>query len=133
MMSPGGAAHVPQLFPGLSAHSFQYQRAAQIDQQIHAAEIVVIHGGNWPQPWFFGPSQWRHGRPRSFIGSGTGEFVGGKGRFVGKGEFVAMDERARNEIRLAGRLWSIQRKQIQVGRGYAIYCEPGAASSEDDV
>jgi hypothetical protein len=32
MMSPGGAAHVPQLFAESSTHRFQHQRSAKADR-----------------------------------------------------------------------------------------------------
>src|SRR5215813_8450786 len=93
-----GGTHATHLFPGLSAHRFQYEGAGEVNQQGDAAKVVVVYGGDWPQSRLFSSRQWWDGRSHSFIGSGAGRGVGSNSCFVGKDKFVAVDERAWNEI-----------------------------------
>src|SRR6476660_1457071 len=44
-----------------------------------------------------------------------------------------MDERTRTPLRLAGRIWRIQRERLEYSNRGEIYPQPGAASPQDDV
>jgi len=81
--------------------------------------------GNAPDchPW--------HVRPRAYSVSFAANCCAGQGRSTSKDQLFPMDERTRTPLRLAGRIWRIQRERLEYGNRGEIYPQPGAASRQD--
>lgn len=91
----------------------QYQATTDDDSEGELSPSMVVSSGNLQKPRNDRLCSGRHGRSHPRLVSSSADDDTGKGGNAPEIEFFEMDARARYQIRMAGRLRGLQRKQFK--------------------
>src|SRR5260370_3312875 len=133
-VAPAGAKdHGAYVYQESFAHSVQYETAQEAHSTRYSGAIVAIPDWHLPQHRPRTGCDWRYGRSRPHAFSFAAQPFAWRRDAPSQDQFIQMDERAPQGLRLAGRLRSLRGQRVQLAAGGELHSQPGNAPPQDEL